>query len=90
MISQKLEKVRESLKASPREVAWSMLRGRFERFKCSFGTETTWTIPSLKLDVPNIGSNTSCPEAGIHNGQIAISRFVCFLVSLMGVLSFFN
>ncbi|EFR02007.1 hypothetical protein MGYG_05010 [Nannizzia gypsea CBS 118893] len=74
LVSQKLEKIRQFLPAPPRVIAWRMLSGRFERFKCSFGTDTTWKIPALKLDVPYLNPGSDYPDAGIYNSQISISR----------------
>ncbi|PGH19083.1 hypothetical protein AJ79_00117 [Helicocarpus griseus UAMH5409] len=72
LIFERLATIREHLQASPRELAWKMMSGRFERFKCSFGTDMTWTIPSLKLDVPGL-AELNFPEAEVYNGQISIS-----------------
>lgn len=55
------------------------MSGRFERFKCSFGTDMSWTIPPLKLDVPGL-TGLNFPEAEVYNGQIAISRFLCLFL----------
>jgi hypothetical protein len=72
IISERLEKVEESLGLSPSEAAWKMTSGRFQRLKCLFGTEATLT-PWLMLDVPSLEPNSTFPEAEIYNGQMRIT-----------------
>ncbi|KAK2883393.1 hypothetical protein FQN49_000033 [Arthroderma sp. PD_2] len=83
LLSQNLEKIRQLLPDPPRVVAWRMLSGRFERFKCSFGTDATWIIPSLKLDVPCLNPGSDYPDAGIHNSQMSISRQLAVVEGLV-------
>ncbi|KAL2382635.1 hypothetical protein RJZ90_003140 [Blastomyces dermatitidis] len=68
----RLENVRDHLPASPKDIAWEMMSGGFERFKCSFGTNTNWTTSSLRLKVPFL-TGMNFPEAEVYNGQIAIT-----------------
>ncbi|EEQ87740.1 uncharacterized protein BDCG_02860 [Blastomyces dermatitidis ER-3] len=72
LIFQRLENVRDHLPASPKDIAWEMMSGGFERFKCSFGTNTNWTTSSLRLKVPFL-TGMNFPEAEVYNGQIAIT-----------------
>ncbi|PGH31639.1 hypothetical protein GX50_05581 [[Emmonsia] crescens] len=72
LIFQRLSNIRDHLPVPPKEIVWKMMSGRFERFKCSFGTDMSWTIPPLKLDVPGL-TGLNFPEAEVYNGQIAIS-----------------
>ncbi|OQE33069.1 hypothetical protein PENFLA_c001G07118 [Penicillium flavigenum] len=72
LICRRLEKIREHLSIPPSEAAWKMTSGRFQRLKCTFGTETTLT-PWLKLDVPFLESDSEFPEAGIQEGQLLIA-----------------
>jgi hypothetical protein len=72
LICRRLEKIREHLSIPPSEAAWKMTSGRFQRLKCTFGTETTLT-PWLKLDVPSLESDSEFPEAGIQEGQLLIA-----------------
>jgi hypothetical protein len=72
ILTEKLEKAQDHLQLSPAETAWKMTTGRFQRFKCAFGSEAILT-PFLKLDVPNLASDFDLPEAGISDGQISIA-----------------
>ncbi|PGH23948.1 hypothetical protein AJ80_02010 [Polytolypa hystricis UAMH7299] len=74
LICQRLERIRHCLGRPPNEIAWKMISGRFQRFKCSFGEDAISTLPSLKLDVPTLGRGSSFPEAEIYNGQMSIAR----------------
>ena len=72
LICEKLEQLRQHLQLTPREVAWKMISGRFQRLKCAFGSEANLT-PWLKLDVPSLESDADFPEANIYNGQMQIA-----------------
>ncbi|KAJ5726652.1 uncharacterized protein N7483_008009 [Penicillium malachiteum] len=72
ILTKKLENAQDHLRLPPAETAWAMTTGRFQRFKCAFGSEVTLT-PYLKLDVPNLASDFDLPEAGISDGQISIA-----------------
>lgn len=49
-----------------------MTFGRFQRFKCAFGTEAT-AAPWLKLDVPSLQTDVDFPEADVYDGQMQIA-----------------
>ncbi|OJZ81557.1 hypothetical protein ASPFODRAFT_51951 [Aspergillus luchuensis CBS 106.47] len=72
LMCKRLEVVQQHLKSSPNTTAWRMTFGRFQRYKCAFGTEATVT-PWLKLDVPGLDPNLDFPEVGIFNGQMQIA-----------------
>ncbi|PWY64726.1 hypothetical protein BO94DRAFT_505015 [Aspergillus sclerotioniger CBS 115572] len=72
LIATRLEAVRPHLRSSPSATAWKMTFGRFQRYKCAFGTEATAT-PWLKLDVPSLVSDSDHPEADIYDGQMQIA-----------------
>ncbi|KAJ5189910.1 hypothetical protein N7472_008924 [Penicillium cf. griseofulvum] len=72
LICQRLEKIRDHLSIPPSEVAWKMTAGRFQRLKCTFGTESTLT-PWLKLDVPCLESDSDFSEASVYEGQMLIA-----------------
>lgn len=55
------------------EIAEKMLLGRFERFKCIFGT-TAANLPALLLEVPGLPPGTDIPQAKIQNSRIAIHQ----------------
>ena len=63
----------ERLLPQPIEIAEKMMQGRFERFKCSFGT-SGFDVPDLPLDVPGLPPGTDIPMAGIQNSQIRITQ----------------
>ncbi|KAL7657523.1 actin-like ATPase domain-containing protein [Aspergillus phoenicis ATCC 13157] len=72
IMCKRLEGIHQHLKSSPNTTAWRMTFGRFQRYKCAFGTDATAT-PWLKLDVPGLDPNLDFPEAGIFNGQMQIA-----------------
>ncbi|KAJ5726012.1 uncharacterized protein N7483_007369 [Penicillium malachiteum] len=72
ILTKKLENAQDHLRLPPDETAWEMTTGRFQRFKCAFGSEVTLT-PYLKLDVPHLASDFDLPAAGSSNGQISIA-----------------
>ncbi|KAL4785978.1 hypothetical protein BJX76DRAFT_366446 [Aspergillus varians] len=73
LICAKLESIRMALPGTTDEIAWQMMAGRFERFKCSFGVEGE-EVPTLRLDLPPSAVDSHAPEYGIVNGQLLISR----------------
>ena len=72
LMCKRLEGIHQHLKSSPNTTAWRMTFGRFQRYKCAFGTDATAT-PWLKLDVPGLDPNLDFPEVGIFNGQMQIA-----------------
>ncbi|KAL4924601.1 porphobilinogen deaminase, dipyromethane cofactor binding domain-containing protein [Aspergillus undulatus] len=74
LICAKLEPLRMSLPGTPDEIAWQMMTGRFERFKCSFGVHSE-EHASLPLDLPSSVpvAEAHFPEHGIYEGQLFIS-----------------
>ncbi|KAJ5573622.1 uncharacterized protein N7459_008049 [Penicillium hispanicum] len=72
LISERLDRISSHLAHSVGETAWTMISGRFQRIKCSFGTDTM-LVPWLKIDVPSLGAESTFPEADIYNGQMRLS-----------------
>ncbi|KAL4866710.1 hypothetical protein BDV12DRAFT_198929 [Aspergillus spectabilis] len=72
LICTKLEPVRMALPGTTEDIAWQMMTGRFERFKCSFGVEGV-DLPALQLPLPKAVSDSHFPEQGIHNGTLFVS-----------------
>lgn len=72
-LEERLALIASRLPEPVQEVAEKMLLGRFERFKCIFGT-TSANLPALLLEVPGLPIGTDIPQAGIHNSRIAISQ----------------
>ncbi|KAJ5734832.1 hypothetical protein N7533_013235 [Penicillium manginii] len=72
IVSQNLEGIRDHLRYSPSETAWRIITGRFQRFKCGFGSEATST-PYLKLDIPGLDPGLDFPEKNIFDSQLSIA-----------------
>ncbi|RAH50576.1 Hsp70 family protein [Aspergillus brunneoviolaceus CBS 621.78] len=72
IICDRLERISDHLRLSPSATAWRMTFGRFQRFKCAFGTEAT-AAPWLKLDVPSLQTDVDFPEADVYDGQMQIA-----------------
>lgn len=63
----------ESLEGSAASNAQSMMRGgRFERFKCAFGSDVA-NVSSLRLRVPGLTNRDSFAHLDIANGSMAIT-----------------
>lgn len=72
-LEQRLNECANRLPAPPAEVAERMMQGRFERFKCTFGT-SAGNLPALLLEVPGLPAGTEIPRAGIQNSRMSISQ----------------
>lgn len=77
MIVNRLSHIQHQLREDSAIVAESMMRGdgRFERFKCSYGTPGSKIIPTLLLPVPVLPEGSHHPEAMIENSSMIFSRF---------------
>ncbi|KKK14585.1 hypothetical protein ARAM_005798 [Aspergillus rambellii] len=69
LLCKKLEAIRHALPGPIDDIAWQIMVGRFERFKCSFGAEGM-ELPALKLDLPAAAQESHSPDHGILNGQL--------------------
>ncbi|KAL8740298.1 MAG: hypothetical protein Q9190_006981 [Brigantiaea leucoxantha] len=67
MICERLDQIRNHLLEEPNNVAEKMMQGRFERFKCSYGTAASSSMPSLPLEVPGLPFGFSSANAQIEN-----------------------
>ena len=83
LIMGRLSNICQHLRMSPQETAQIMIGGRFERFKCSFGSEGT-EIPNLPLVIPGLAPSSNFPEAGIVNSCIIITRYVAGILITTG------
>jgi len=72
-LEQRLMKAAHLLNASPQEIAEKMMQGRFERFKCTFGTSAA-NLPALVLEIPGMPAGTNYPPADIQNSRLSISQ----------------
>jgi hypothetical protein len=51
--------------------AQAMMKGRFERFKCAFGSDTT-NVSTMKLRVPGLEKHQSFEQPDITDGMMII------------------
>jgi hypothetical protein len=73
LISERLESIRYHLQGEPWAVAEKMMRGRFETFKCSFGSEAS-NVPHLPLYVPGLQPGMDFPHAQIEASAMIITK----------------
>lgn len=57
-----------------------MMQGRFERFKCAYGTPASSTIPTIPLEVPGLGPGMHFPNVNIEDSTMKITRYVTSLI----------
>ncbi len=81
LVSSRLNKIRDYLKGEPNEIAYKMMQGRFERFKCSYGTPASAAIPTIPLEVPGLGSGKHFPNVKIEDSTMKITRHVIYLTN---------
>lgn len=74
IIFTRLEKIREYLLESPEDVAHRMVRDKFERVKCSFGTQVICSLPSIPLEVPCLAAGHHHPEISIENSRMIFAQ----------------
>ena len=74
LLEERLQMIREHLVKSPADIAAAMVVGRFERFKCAFGSEASRSMPALRLDIPGLSPGLEFPYAGVSNSQMVITR----------------
>ena len=74
IIFTRLQKIQGYLSESPEDVAEKMVRDRFERVKCSFGTSVISTLPSIPLEVPCLASGHHHPEISIENSRMIFTQ----------------
>ncbi|KIW32228.1 uncharacterized protein PV07_03788 [Cladophialophora immunda] len=70
-LAKRLDQVRDILQ--PAETAEKMMLGRFERFKCSFGSPGM-TAPKLYLPVTGLPTGLDYPQAGIRDSHMEIDQ----------------
>ena len=76
IVSERLSRIKIHLQGEPEAIAERMMQGRFERFKCSYGTAATTTIPTLPLAVPGLAPGHNFPDANIDDSEMIFSRHV--------------
>lgn len=77
MILRRLYHIQHMLREDPRVVADRMMHddGTYERFKCSFGTALSNTMPALHLQVLGLPEGLDCADAGIEKSSMVFTRF---------------
>jgi hypothetical protein len=55
-----------------------MLKNRFEKLKCSFGTGAS-DFPEFTLKVESLAPGSDFPQVGIIDGEMVFKRCVCQL-----------
>ena len=73
-VSARLQKIQDYLSESPEDVADRMVRDKFERVKCSFGTSVISTLPSIPLEIPCLASGHHHPEIFIENSRMIFTQ----------------
>lgn len=74
IILARLEKIREYLLENPEDVADKLVRDKFERVKCSFGTPVISTLPRIPLDVPGLAPGHHHPEISIEDSKMIFTQ----------------
>lgn len=75
IVSDRLNKIRDYLQGEPDDIAEKMMKGRFERFKCSYGTAASSAIPTIPLEVPGLRAGKHFPNVNIEDSTMRITRY---------------
>ena len=76
IVEDRLHKIREYLQGDPDDTAHKMMQGRFERFKCSYGTPAAYEIPTIPLEVPGLRPGSHFSNVNIEDSTMRITRYV--------------
>lgn len=87
IVSDRLNKIRGYLSGEPGLIAEKMMQGRFERFKCSYGTAASSAIPTIPLQVPGLGPGMHFPNVNIEDSTMKITRYLTSLAYETRVMS---
>lgn len=74
IVSDRLNRIRASLKEEPDVITDRMVHGRFERIKCSCGTAAASALPTIPIEVPGLDPGYSFPNANIEDSKMIITR----------------
>ena len=88
IVSDRLNKIRDYLEGEPDDIADKMLRGRFERFKCSYGTAASSAMPTIPLEVPGLRPGGHFPNVNIEDSTMRINRYVTSLTDVKQMTTF--
>ncbi len=77
IVSDRLNRIRDYLQEEPSAIANKMIRGRFERLKCSYSTPASYAIPTIPLEVPGLkpGLHLCFPNVNIEDSIMKIPRY---------------
>ena len=75
-VSDRLRRIRDYLQGDPNIIAYRMMQGRFERFKCSYGTKSSYSIPTIPLSIPGLGPGKNFPNVNIEDSTMKITKYV--------------
>ena len=76
LVTDRLNTIRNHLQKDPDEIADRMLKKRFEKYKCSFGTGAS-DVPEFTINVDGLPQGSNFPEIGIMDNAMSFKRFVC-------------
>ncbi|KAL9134165.1 MAG: hypothetical protein Q9175_004651 [Cornicularia normoerica] len=74
IIFARLQKIQEYLLENPEDVAEIMVRDKFERVKCSFGTPVISTRSRISLEVPGLAAGHHHPEISIEDSRMIFTH----------------
>lgn len=72
----RLQKIQEYLLKDPEDVVEEMVRDKFERIKCSFGTPSISTLPRIPFEVPGLAPGHHYPEIAIEDSRMMFTLSV--------------
>lgn len=74
IILARLQKIQEYLQEDPEDVAEKLVRDKFERLKCSFGTPVISTLPRILLEIPGLAPGHHHPEISIEDSKMVFTQ----------------
>ena len=74
ILSARLHRIREYLVEDPEDVAEKIVRDKFERFKCSFGTPFFSALPKISLEIPGLAPGHHYPELSIEDSRMIFTQ----------------
>lgn len=73
MVRERLALVQNHIEGNLESTVSQMMRDKFERFKCSFGT-AGYDVPLLQLPIPGMAPGLEFTQARIEDSKIVITR----------------
>ena len=72
----RLQKIKQYLLKDPEDVVEEMVRDKFERIKCSFGTPSISTLPRIPFEIPGLAPGHHYPEIAIEDSRMMFTLSV--------------